>query len=152
MPNIQSAAVGFNPVPGGELYLNTDQDNLVSGVPTKVELDTVNGEWTDGIEDTGNHRILPGVAGRYLVIGQVMFTNVIAGKKYEANVQRSGAQRITGYKYSSLTENLTIRISSVLILTAIQYLELWAVSNADVDTVDIKSGMSYTHLTVQRVG
>jgi len=137
--------------PSGELYLSgSDQLNLADGVKTLVEINTVPLDSIDGIEDKALHRIKPGVAGRYSVVGQVQFTNVVSNKSYLAEIKHNGI--VVGRKnvHSSNTDDISATVIIPSIHTnEILYFELMATSNAGVDTVDIKT--LNTRLEVQRV-
>jgi len=138
--------------PTGKLYLSANQLNLVSGVITLVELDAISANFTDGIEDTANHKITPGIAGFYDVKGQVTFTSVIADKIYNVYLRLNGVTTKVGlYRHSSIAAFLTISCTVLLYLSATDYLTLFARSNAGVDTVDVLGQEIYTFLSVQRV-
>jgi hypothetical protein len=136
--------------PSGYMYLSASQLNLVDTVATLVALNAIGGGFTDGIEDTVTHRITPGKAGRYSVVGIVQFENVIADKSYQAELRVSGSIVMRDKRHSSLTDKMSARcILPCIRLSETDYLELWATSNAGVDTVDIDN--LYTNLMVQRV-
>lgn len=139
--------------PTGGMYLQSQQDNLVSGVATIVELNRVCDSCYDGIEDTDLYRIVPGVPGWYLVFGQVTFVNVVADKKYEAHIHWSGWNGIDyAYKHAALADHLTVQVCLLLKLClASDYLQLKARSFAGVDTVSIVEGEEYTFLKVTRI-
>ena len=138
--------------PSGKLYLSSDQLNLVHNTWTLVELDTISAGFTDGIEDTTNHRITPGVAAFYDVKGKVCLTNVIADRSYYAAVRINGSDwKDVDYAQAAIAELLTLRSTSHLYLSATDYLELMVISLAGVNTVDVYAGESRTCLSVQRV-
>lgn len=138
--------------PSGKLYLSADQLNLVSGEWTLIELDTISANFTDGIEDTTNHRITPGQAGFYDIKGQAYLSQIIAGKRYQLAILVNG----TIYKYytelpGGLTNYLTLLVAAHFYLAAADYLELVILSIAGVDTVDLLGSEPYTFMSVQRV-
>ena len=138
--------------PSGKLYLGTAQLDLSSAVPTLVELDTVPAEYKNGIENIVTHRIVPGRAGFYSISAQVSFNQVVADKHYGADLRISGVTKSLNYNHASLA----IRIAAICSLpcqyiTANDYIELFAVSFADVDTVDLFGEEKMTYLMVQRV-
>ena len=140
--------------PSGGLYLSIEQYNLVNNVWTLVELDTVCdlGNANDGIEDTGTHRITPGVAGLYLVICQVTFLNPVADKEYDALVMTDGTMHeIRMAQHSSNVNLLGVAVSGLIWLNKTQYIELYARSNSGTDLVDLSCGPPATFLHVQRV-
>ena len=138
--------------PSGKLFLGTTQENLVDGVITDVELDTIPGAYTDGIENTGTHEITPGVAGFYSIVGQVMFWNVVADKDYEAILKVSGAVVCRNLIHASKTGSIGVPVSLPNhYFTAANFLELAACSHSGDNTVDINPGETWTFLAVQRV-
>jgi len=138
--------------PSGRLYLDNNQLNLVDGVKTLVELDTISAGFTDGIEDTAGHRITPGQAGYYHIIGSAMFANAVADRGYVVYIRRSGGVSLAqnnswsggGGYFSAVTACLAK-------LTATDYIELCVRSDAGVDTVDLLGKIYATFLSVQRV-
>jgi len=139
-------------IPSGKLYLSSDQLNLVSGAATDVELDTIADGFTDGVEDTVNHRITPGVAGFYDLKGMVTFKNVVADKSYYTIIKHSVSGTLVTVKgHASRSEDLSVPATVHVYLPADGYLTLQAISYAVVDTVDINSGERQTFLSIQRV-
>lgn len=139
--------------PSGKLYLGSDQLNLVSASMTIVELDTIAAGYADGIENTGTHRITPGVAGFYSIVGQVWFKNVIADKWYGSAILINAATlECETTIHSSYAAAVTaLSCTPNLYLTATDYVRLAAWSGAGVDTVDICLGRPRTFLCLQRV-
>jgi len=138
--------------PSGKLYLASNQFNLVDGASTIVELDTIGTGFTDGIEDTVNHRITPGQAGFYNVIGQVTFTSVVADKAYDVGLYVNHATWINyNRSYVGGGVHYSVPVAALVKLTATDYLELIAVSRSGGDTVDILASAYDTFLSVQRV-
>lgn len=138
--------------PSGKLYLGTDQLNLVHGADTKVTLDTIATDFVDAIEDTANHKITPGYAGFYIVLGMVTFKNVVAAKTYRAGILVSNTfwpcYSVGHYGHGT---QLSVPVLGLVSLTASDYVELWARSNSGDNTVDVYGHESYTYLTAQRV-
>jgi len=139
--------------PSGMMYLSADQLNLLDNTETLVELNTIWAGFNDAIENIVTHRITPGKAGFYSIVGQVRFKSVVADKSYHALIRRNTA---------AIIQNNASHSSDVLGLTAVcvvpnwylaadDYIELYAVSNAGVDTVDIDSAELRTFLAIQRV-
>jgi len=148
------AIIGSPPAPqrpSGCLYLNNIQLNLVDSTPTLVLLETIPAEYTDGIENVGTHRITPGKAGFYSIVGKIRLEQVVADKKYEALIKVSGVVIHQQYIHASLADVIGVScVIPCLYLTAANYVELWAESFAGVNTVDISSALD-TFLAVQRV-
>jgi len=139
--------------PSGKLYLTGDQLNLVDTVWTLVELNTIFGHYTDGIENVATHRITPGVAGFYSIVGQVFFKNLLGDRIYGAairisNVDVSIFHQNTGPSGTSCSALCNLPNEK---LSAVDYIELFAASFSGINTVDIAEGLAYTYLSVQRV-
>lgn len=137
--------------PSGGLNLGTVQSNLVNGVPTLVELDTIMAGFNDGIENTVTHRITPGRAGFYSIAGNLMLENLIADKYYKVILKVNGTTILQNNFHSSSIDLCGNQISLPShYFSRTDYAELWAISYAGVDTVDILAGI-YTCLVLQRV-
>lgn len=139
--------------PSGMMYLSADQLNLVTDTETLVELDAIQAGFNDAIENVATHRITPGPAGFYSMVGQVRFDNVVALKDYHAEIRLNGAGAIqNNVSHASTTKPVTaICVVPNWYLAADDYIELWAEANADVNTVDIDATELRTFLAIQRV-
>lgn len=147
-----SASTPFVSKPSGFLYLDNPQNNLVDMALTVVELDTIQANFTDGIEDVVNHRILPGVAGFYLIYGTVVFVNVVANKRYDLMLYLNGAVMPSFNScQSSLADTISQTALTIRYLSNTDYMDLRVRSRAGVDTVDIWEGVGYTYLIVHRL-
>jgi hypothetical protein len=138
--------------PSGKLKLSADQLNLLNGNATKIALDTIPVGYTDAIEDTVNNRITPGIAGYYCLVGQIEFKSVVVDKAYKVEIRLSG--NIVSEFIAHASHAFPITALSCLpchILTAVNYVELWATSYSGDNTVDIGSSVLETYLAVQRV-
>ena len=138
--------------PSGGMWLGTDQLNLVHGVATLVELDSLRTGFADGIENLATHRITPGVAGFYSITAQVTFLNLIADKTYQAIIRINGATYLcTNSNHAAITEPLSVPASVLVKLTATDYIELMARSWSGDNTVDVHKNYYFTFLLVQRI-
>ena len=138
--------------PSGKMYLGTDQLNLTHGLPTDINLDTVSSGFCDEIEDVIEHKITPGRAGLYLIVGQVSFFSVVADKEYCANLELNDSTYIsTNVIHAALAEILCVPVIALVWLSLTDYIKLIGQSNADVDTVDVVGQKDSTFLFVQRV-
>ena len=138
--------------PSGRMYRAAPQDNIVSGAWTLVGLDAISAGFTDGIEDVVTRRITPGVAGFYIVTGQVCFDDVVADRLYEVGLKINGATFIAvAMLHAAIADYLSVNCTDLLYLSATDYVELMARHVAGVDTVDIWRGTYNTFLCVQRV-
>jgi len=138
--------------PSGKLYLGARQYNLVDSVVTLVELDTIPAGFTDGIEDTANHRITPGVAGFYDIIGNVIFLGTVPSRHFLTLVRLNGASTIIrACNQSSKLVELSVNAHALYYLSDTDYLEMNVVSYSGDNTIDIHENEEYTFLSVQRV-
>lgn len=139
--------------PHGKLYLSASQDDIVDVTWTIVNLNLIKAGFIDGIENIATHRITPGVPGFYLVIGEAVFRNIVAAKKYEVAVYKNGAGPVVySDQHSSLDDFLRVPCTDIILLDEDDYLDLRVKHNAGVNTVDISIGVQgETFLTVQRV-
>ena len=138
--------------PSGRLYLGSNQLNLVNNIATIVALDTIGAGFTDAIEDTTLHRITPGYAGFYNIVGMVTFLNIVAARNYAACIL---VNSVVSYCYHvSWAGGGTyygIPVGDEIKLTATDYVQLIAVSISGDNTVDLSAGLHQTFLSVQRV-
>jgi len=90
------SAAGYNPMPSGRMYLQGLQDNIVSGAPTRVALNAIDADFTDGIEDVVNHWILPGVDGLYQFNASLFWDTTLDDNHYDLSVHsgRTGSENI----------------------------------------------------------
>ena len=133
------------------MYLSANQLNLVSGVITVVEVDTIPAEYVDGIENEVTYRITPEVAGFYSVDGVITLANVIATKDYTGYLYISNVARDINEQHSAINLPVTMKLFMNSVYFSItDYVDLRVKSGAGVDTVDISAGYK-TSLTVQRV-
>ena len=138
--------------PSGKLVLSSNQNNLVDGVLTLAELDTIPSGYTDGIEDVANYKITPGMAGYYLIAASVYLSSVVADKMYVAYIYKSGSGIAGNILHSKLAEPLIFpMLVPCQYLSATDYLQLWVKSESGDNTVDISAIQEYTYLSVQRI-
>lgn len=134
-------------------YLNSDQLNLVNSTATKITLDTENYDNLGEFDSTTNYRFTATIAGYYQVNAEVgwLGTSIVADKRYEAYITRDGANVVSGNATPSGALYFSVAVSDIIYLAAGQYLELWAVSYAGVDTVDVWGGTQNTFMSVHRL-
>ena len=145
-----------NPVanqrPNGKLYLDTVQLNLVHGAETLVLLDTIPASFVDGIENTVTHRITPGVAGWYSIVGHISFSQPVANTCYVCTVKVSGVIVCISYIHAALAYDVSPNcVLPCHYLTNTDFVELYATSRSGGNTVDIFDLEPKTFLAVQRV-
>jgi hypothetical protein len=128
-------------------YLSTDQLSLVSGAWTKVLIDTEDYD-TGGNFDTGNNKFVTPVVGAYLIIGMVRFKDMVADRRYVAGIYVNGSLVAQDDVHSSHVAEISAHVSDVQIINSGIDIELYAQSNAGVNTVDIDAGSTETYLVV----
>ena len=139
--------------PSGGMYLLANQLNIVNTSITVVQLDRID-DFLDSIENTVTFTITPGIAGLYLITGQVTYMNIVADKEYRALVDYGGATH-SATVHSSHDGLLSVSVTFFRYLTNISPLTLRAWHNAGVNTIDIEgaanAGYKRTFLHCQRV-
>lgn len=140
-----------NHKPSGGLYLTGSQDNIQTIAPEKVLLATVSPDFADGIEDTANNRITPGVAGWYWVIAQLVMNSTVADSVYSAMIKKSGTEVKTGPAQASKVGQVTILLMGLLKFSITDYVELWVDNRGGAGTEDVAGTDKYTYLVVQRI-
>lgn len=141
--------------PHGCLFLGTTQLNFASGAWTKILLDTIAANCVDGIEDTANNRITPGVAGWYEISASLYVSaGMVDTVSYLMSLYKNGAggtQIGLGSIQASGTAEHTIVIPRRrYLLTATDYLELF-LYHGSAATVDAAANQAGSWLDVARV-
>ena len=130
-------------------YLNADQDNLINGAATKILLDA---ESYDISGEFASNKFTVATTGYYLIVGQVAYNAVVINKLYQAMIYVDGAGIASAYGNSSAaTTDLMVNVITIAYLTATQYIELYGLSGAGADTVDVSGGAALTYLCVHRL-
>lgn len=142
--------------PSGRIYLETSQQNIADGLFVKILFDSISAGFADGIEDVVNHRILPGVAGWYQFNAYLELESLIDTKKYSIHVTRSGilvahAEYISPVTGTSTAYHISLGVSDVVKLTALQYLEVGIYHNDATEILDVLGEEEGSFLSVQRV-
>ena len=136
---------------GCEAYLSADQSDLASGVWTKVSLNTVMYDLGLNFNTTLFKFVIP-VTGLYALHGKIDFGNVIANKAYAVGIYVNGVLTIHNYAHiGSATDEVDSYVAHDVYLEKDDYVELYALSLAGVDTVDIGGGMYHTLLGVRLI-
>lgn len=144
----------FVPAPSSLMYLQSAQENIANWANVLVELDRVPADYTDGVEDTVNHKITPGIAGYYCVVAQITYFNVVADKQYQVRIKLSNEAVFAaiGVNHVSTTEQIScIAVLPCLKMAADDFVSMYAFHEAGVGTIDIESNSNYTYLSLQRV-
>lgn len=138
--------------PYARMYVNAAQNNLTDATWTTITLDTDTFD-SGTITDTSNYKITPAVAGYYLVIGQVTFTNVIAEKTYAAQLYVNGStvKKITYMQNGAATTDVSAPVTDVIYFDSDDYVQLRGYVNCGAATVDINTGTEDTNLVLYRL-
>ena len=139
-------------LPYARMYPTAAQNNLTDTTWTVITLDT--DEFDSGtITDTANYKITPAVAGRYLVMGQITYTNTIAEKTYFSQIYFNGtsAKTIASAHTGAATTDVTVPVCDVIVFDADDYVQLRGQVNAGAATVDINVGTTDTFLVLYRL-
>ncbi|MEE9365873.1 MAG: hypothetical protein V3W44_04215 [Dehalococcoidales bacterium] len=139
-------------LPYARMYPTAAQENLTDVTWTIMVLDT--DEFDSGtITDTANYDITPAVAGQYMVIGQITYTNTIAEKTYYAQLYFNGsaAKTIASAHTGAATTDVTVSVCDVIVFDSNDYVSLRGQVNAGVNTVDINVGSTDTFLALYRL-
>ena len=137
--------------PNGKLWLDNAQNDLVHAAVTRVNLNAVSADFTDGIENIINHRITPVVPGLYQISAQACFVNCVSNKDYEIFIRINGFTRYeTLVPLNSAGDRISIACSFPYYLND-DYVELFVRSMAGVDTVDLANFEQDTFLAVTRL-
>ena len=138
--------------PNGKLGMSTTQA-LATDTWETVELDTIDSDFTDSIEDGTNHKITPGVAGFYIIIGSVgLLTDGQGNYSFAVAVSKNVGLEVIGvsqiYKSDPLATSIVIGPAVIVYLSASDYIQL-RVKTTNPDAV--VSGDVDTSLVVQRM-
>ena len=96
-----------------------------------------------------NARFIVANTGYYVVIGRVMYQQVIANKEYYSGIYVNGSI-IRGDKgYTNLIQNVTVATTCLLSLTAADYVELYARHKGGAATVDLFTDNAPTYTSLE---
>ncbi len=99
---------------------------------------------------TNNRFDIP-VTGYYLIEAGVSFdpTSLVANKLYGAGIKKNNTIFIKkSIQTISIADGCATHLGDIAYLEAGDYIELFAIHIAGVDTVDVNAEKEYTHLTV----
>lgn len=137
--------------PRAKMYLNAAQTNLVKATWTKVLLETDEYD-SDTITDTVNNRITPGVAGYYLIIGNLTWSGgFAAAERLSAAIYMNGTAIATNQGNAGGTTYQTNHVSTVIYMDSNDYVELYGRAGTAGNTADIDAGAPNTYLIVHRM-
>lgn len=138
--------------PYARMFCTSALDNLTDTTWTTITLDT--DEFDSGtITDLSNNLITPAVAGQYLVMGQITYSNTIAEKTYYAQLYFNGsaAKTIASAHTGAATTDVSVSVCDVIVFDADDYVQLRGQVNAGAATVDVNVGTEDTYLVLYRL-
>jgi len=133
-------------------YLSSNQADLVDGVWTKVNLNSVTYDLGGNFDTSSNYRFDAPVSGLYQVLGKIDLINTIANKNYAVSIYVNGSSVVHAHtNIGAATDEVDVEVNDLIFLNKDDYVELYAQSNAGVNTVDIDSDSEHTFLVVRLV-
>ena len=123
---LQSGGAAIGNTPAFMANLGSGQ-SIANDTTTKVNMDTEIYD-TDSKYDTSNYRFTPGVAGKYLVFAQIMYTAYAAdGTAAGLLVKKNGSTVQESYERSAYGSNFDfyIHIATSVILDDDDYIEIF---------------------------
>lgn len=123
-------------------YLNNVQNNIPDGVWTTVALDAETFDPGNDFNLVTSQYTTP-VAGYYLVVGSIYFSDTTADKRYGTriyNVTDAKSEAISFYVIGSLVTTYIIPCVGITYIGAAKVLELQAYQNTGAAAVDLASG------------
>jgi hypothetical protein len=126
-------------------YLNNAQDNLVDSTETLVLLDAENYDSNNNF--TGSLYTAP-VNGYYSLKGSVGYKNVVADKRYFAEIMIGGTVRSYSIHSFAVTGNHTVQVATDYYIEAGTTVGLYAQAIPGVNTVDLIPGIATTYLSI----
>lgn len=134
------------------VYLSTNQVDLTDTVWTKILVNTKSYDLGENFDNVTNYRFDVPVSGLYAIWGKVDFVNVAANKHYGVALYVNGSAVMHRYAHVSGTaQEVDANAYDEQFLKKGDYVELYAQSNAGVNTVDIEAGASHTLLGVRLI-
>jgi len=132
-------------------YAAIDQDDLTNAQEITVVLGTE--DYDIGTNFASNTFTVP-ITGIYIVNGAIRYegTDLIADKRYGANIAVNGTPITYNYEQSSITAiPLTVSVCTIRHLTANDTVTLEAYQESGGNTIDIDLGTAYTYLEIHKV-
>jgi len=139
--------------PNGRIWLGLVMEDILDMNSIQILFDTVSVNFTDGIEDVANHLIKPAVAGYYEFHASLYLQNVKDATRYDLHVCRSPGDVVIAedMKVAGSNANMTLNVSDVCYLTALQSLDVHIYHYDATHSLHIGQVESGSFLTVQRV-
>jgi len=133
-------------------YLATaSQDDLVDGVPTKILLNAESYDPGSNFDLANSRYVIP-VTGYYQVNANISFKNVVADKSYIVLIYVNEARYSQNLSHAAFVSTTYVTHSDLVYGVAGQYIELYGISNAGVNTVDVSNGTgAWTYMSVHMV-
>lgn len=127
------------------VYLTTDQLNLVDGTPTKVALAS---ERSDRGGNFASNAFTTPVAGTYIITGSVTFKGITVDKDYVAAIYVDGAPEGEQRAQGSVVARVSANVCIIREIAINKTIELYATSNSGNNTADIDGTEERTFLHV----
>lgn len=146
-------AAAAAPTAKARAYLNATQSNLTDGTFTLVALNAKSYDPGSNY-DVSTYKFTVPTTGYYLVNGSVLFSGVIADKRYTVAIYVNGVRYSNNDVHSSQCaagagqDYLSAQVSDIIYLASGQYVQLYARANAGANTVDVYGGLQFTYLAV----
>ena len=134
-------------------YLSANFLNQANDSYILVPVDSIQSDYTDGIENITTHRITPGVAGFYNIKGQIRYINAyINNAYYRAAIKLSGAIIDIFELNSPLSTEVSCPVNLInRHFSVTDYLEIYLFKHGDTTAADVSGGSQNTYLELQRV-
>lgn len=130
-------------------YLNAQQNDLTNNTYTKVLLDT---ETYDPGNNFASNKFVAPTTGYYMVTGVVKFSSVKSLTDYYAAIYKNGSIYSENVIFAvGDDKNFAVTVTDIVLLTATDYIELYAKAIAGVSTVDILAGSQLTYLAIHLI-
>lgn len=137
-PNASITAVSFSAHKNG-----TDQTGVLNNTSTKVTFPTEDWDINSNY-DAANSKFVPTIAGKYLIVGNISFVTLTAGKSFASILKKNGATVSSnivssGNDWPSASLSVMVNMNGTT-----DYLELFAYQESG-GTLSITGGAIYTY-------
>jgi len=131
-------------------YLSSNQENINDNTDTKVLL---NSETLDVQSEFASYKFTANNDGTYIICSQVTFVNTQPSKPYGLKIYKNGASVLEKFEQtSSYNLQITVQLTSLIVLNSTDYIELFAWHNDGTNTPDLYGSAYYrTGLSIIKV-
>lgn len=134
----------YNTTAKARAYRATNQ-SIANTTFVKVALDTESYDPGSNFDPTTNYRFTAPTTGYYLISGQVTYATTSDTNRFSANIYKNGSLLDQVFLLSSSTNTLVVVIHDILLLSATDYIELYAYHEQG-GSVNITGGIGNTFL------